>query len=714
MSLETNRFEFGDFLLDVKENVLLRNGKPLSITPKAFQLLHLLVENHGHLIERDVLLNTVWADSFVEEGNLTFTIRLLRKALDDSKKNPRFIETVPKRGYRFVAEVRQNIQEVEVKQIIQENAYSEPLEKNFSAPPIFNKFLLPTVAVLIILIFAGFWFVRSKNIMADAPVLNTPFSSEKLSTNGKVLRVVISPDGKNMVYTNGGSHEKQSVWLRQLESSNNVEIIPPSDDTYYGLALSPDGNFLYFSRSPKTNLQQDIYRVSIFGGIPNKIIDNTEGWMSISPDGAKISFVRCPRQTEENCSLWIANAADGKNERKLASRPHPLRIGDNRISPDGRSIAFAVGQSENQANEFGLVKIDIETGAERELTTRKFFNIRYLTWLPDGGSLLLTASQIPNKIYRIWQVSANTGEVQLLTKDSESYSALSLDTAARHLISTEVRQDFKLSLWQTKNSFAAPQVLADATNITFAPNGKIIFTSWITGNDEIWSINTDGSGRHQLTNDAADDRAPIVSADNNFIFFASNRTGEAHVWRMNADGSNQTQITRQEGGYPLFVTPDGKWLYYHHAINRTLWRVSTAGGDAQVVFNKTGFRFAVSPDGSQAALPEKQGAENILEIISLADGQTVKTFKLADQSARLIEVKWSPDGKNLAYILADNKFEHNFLWFQPLNAKTPRQIAALGDEVLAASSFALAPDGKSFAVAQGRWLHDAVLLRGLK
>ncbi len=702
--METHRFEFGNFLLDAKEKVLLRNGKPLPITPKAFQLLHLLVENHGHLIERDELLNTVWADSFVEEGNLTFTIRLLRKALNDSRQSPRFIETVPKRGYRFVAEVRQTTQE---------NAFSEPLEKNFTAPPVVKKFLLPIVAVLIILIFAAFWFVRSKNITADAPVLTAQFSSEKLSTNGKVLRVIISSDGKNVVYTNGGSNEKQSVWLRQLESSNNVEIIPPSDDTYYGFALSPDGNFLYFNRSPKNVLQQDIYRVSIFGGIPNKIIDDTEGWMSISPDGAKISFVRCSSQTEGNCSLWIADAPDGKNERKLASRPHPFRIGDNRISPDGRSIAFAVGQSENQANEFGLVKIDIETGAERELTTRKFFNIRYLTWLPDGGGLLLTASQIPNKIYRIWQVSADTGDVQLLTKDSESYSALSLDTAAQNLVATQVKQDFHLSLWQTENA-ATPQVLADATNITFAPNGKIIFTSWITGNDEIWSINADGSGRQQLTNDAADDSNPVVSADNNFIFFTSNRTGKAQVWRMNADGGNQTQITQREGGFPIFVTPDGKWLYYHHGTNRSLWRVFTAGGDEQIVFNKTKFRFAVSPDGSQVAFPEKQGAENILEIISLADGQTVKTFKLADQNARLIEVKWSPDGESLAYILADNKFGHNFLWFQPLNADTPRQIAVLGDEVLAASGFALAPDGKRFAVAQGRWLHDAVLLKGLK
>ncbi len=106
MLLETHNFEFGEFLLDAKEKVLLRDGKPLSITPKAFQLLFVLLENHGHLVEKDELMKSVWADSFVEEGNITFTIGLLRKLLGDDTKNSRFIETVPKRGYRFIADVR--------------------------------------------------------------------------------------------------------------------------------------------------------------------------------------------------------------------------------------------------------------------------------------------------------------------------------------------------------------------------------------------------------------------------------------------------------------------------------------------------------------------------------------------------------------------------------------------------------------------------------
>jgi DNA-binding winged helix-turn-helix (wHTH) protein/TolB-like protein len=106
MLLGTNRFEFDDFVLDAKEKVLLREGKALPITPKAFLLLLTLVENHGHLVEKEKLIATVWKDSFVEEGNLAVTVRFLRKMLGDNTQRPCFIETVPKRGYRFIADVK--------------------------------------------------------------------------------------------------------------------------------------------------------------------------------------------------------------------------------------------------------------------------------------------------------------------------------------------------------------------------------------------------------------------------------------------------------------------------------------------------------------------------------------------------------------------------------------------------------------------------------
>ena len=706
-------YKFGAFNFNVEENVLRRDNKPVSLTPKMLELLRVLISHHGQIVNKNDLMRAVWTDSFVEEGNLTFTIRQLRKALEDDAHHPVYIETVARRGYRFIAEVEEVFAEQQSKNGSSQTSFQN---NGFAAnhTPKSKKFLIPIFAACALLvgtIIVGSWYARSKSLQTDTPVLAAPFSSEKLSTNGKVFIAVISPDGKNAVYTNS-SGGKQSVWLRQLESSNNVEIIPPSDDAYFGLEFSPDANFLYLSRRPRyAEGQTDIYRVSIFGGVPSKIISEAQGWISVSPDGAKISFVRCYYREEENCSLWIADALDGKNERKIASRPRPIRIGDNKISPDGKTVAFAVGQSENQANEFGLSEVEIESGTERELTAQKFFNIKSLAWLPDKNGLLLTASKIPIKNSLIWRVSAATGEVEPLTKDSESYSALSLDKEASRLVSTQVKQDFRLHLFQMENP-AAGRVLADATTVAFAPNGKIIFSSIMSGNDEIWSINADGSGQRQLTNNSADESAPVISPADSSIFFASNRTGAVHVWRMNADGSNQTQITQKTGGFPLFTTPDGKWLYYQSGLNRTLWRVAIKDREEQLILNKEKYRFAFSPDGSQVAFSEKQGEERILTIVSLAAGQITKTFHPGDRKARVLDIAWLPDGKSMIYILANNELENNTLWRQPLDGGTPQQITDLGNEEI--YQLALTPDGKTFAVVQGGWRHDAVLLKGLK
>ena len=96
-------YEFGDFRLNKPERLLTRAGKPLALTPKAFDLLVLLVERHGSLLTKDELMNAVWADSFVEEANLNVNISTLRKVLGENS----FIETVPKKGYRFAADVRE-------------------------------------------------------------------------------------------------------------------------------------------------------------------------------------------------------------------------------------------------------------------------------------------------------------------------------------------------------------------------------------------------------------------------------------------------------------------------------------------------------------------------------------------------------------------------------------------------------------------------------
>src|SRR5687767_2287451 len=99
-------FEFGPFRLLPSERLLLRDSEPVTLTPKVFDLLVVLVENRGTLLVRDALLKSLWPDSFIEENNLTVNVSTLRKVLGEGAGKTQYIETVPKKGYRFIAEVR--------------------------------------------------------------------------------------------------------------------------------------------------------------------------------------------------------------------------------------------------------------------------------------------------------------------------------------------------------------------------------------------------------------------------------------------------------------------------------------------------------------------------------------------------------------------------------------------------------------------------------
>lgn len=711
MSLKTHNFEFGEFCLETNERILLRQGKPVSLTPKALQLLFILVENHGRIVEKDDLIQAIWSDSFVEESNLTFTVSLLRKALNDNKQNSRFIETVSKRGYRFVGEVR----EIPIKYELAEESSIKTVseEKNNRK----NLFAVLAIGVLLFLTIAlGFWIIKTKTFASNAPVLNEPFALEKLSTDGKVFNAVISPDGKNIVYSVGAGYENKSIWLRQLETGNNVEIVAPGDFTYHGFAFSPDGMFVYFHRRPsKSKESSSIYRVSILGGVPTKIVDISDGKVDFSPDGNRIVFFRCSFTQEENCSVWVADAADGKNEQKILALQSPNRISDAIFSTDGNSIIFASGQSLNAANEFGLTEINLQTGIEREYISEKFFDIIKIARLRDADGLLITASKSPNKNFPIWFVSVSKNEATVLTKDSESYFSISLDNESKMIVSTQVKPNFQLEFSQTDTSSTSPQVLVNATTAAFAPNGKLVYSSTMSGNDEIWSIQPDGTERKQLTNNPADETSPVVSPDNNSIFFASNQTGQVHVWRMNFDGTNQTQITQKEGGFPLFVSPDGKWVYYHHGLKRTLWKVSIQDNqltETQVLKQQKPY-FAISSDEKLVAYTEDRGAENIIQILNLdSPEKPIKSIGTAVLEWQVTDLKWMPDNKSLVYLLKNPENQAKTLWQQSLNEEKPRKIIDLDSQSI--PHLSISPDGKNFGIIRGKWQHDAVLLKGLK
>ncbi|MGB7068024.1 MAG: winged helix-turn-helix domain-containing protein [Pyrinomonadaceae bacterium] len=704
MSVENGHFfEFGAFRLDTREKMLLCGDQPVPVTPKVFETLQVFVENPGRLMEKDELMEKIWPDRFVEEGNIAFTIKTLRRVLKDDAHHPHFIETVPRRGYRFIAEVKT------ANRSIPENGPVAPAR--LAIPPSSKRSLQAAAALAILLVgaVAAFFFAGpgQSNSPSSAPILAAPLKYEKFEAGG-VRRAVISPNGKYVAYATetGG---KESLWLRRIETSENIQIVPPTNEEYQGLTISHDGNSLYFVRKTLDDLQLSaIYRVSTFGGIPVKIADKSEGQISVSPDDKQVLFTRCSYKDEDFCSLMLVDA-DGGNERALVTRPRPTRITDCDFSPDGKSIAFASGQSWTGGSDFRLMLLDIPSGEEKQISAKTFFIIHHLQWLPDSGGLLMTARDGLNFTTKIWHVEGGSGTATALTDDATDYHSISLDAAAGKIIATRASNTYNLYIANVNDLSNARGLGAAQVGLAFSSGAKIVYE----GNDgDIWSINSDGGERRQLTNNSFVNHTPRVSPDGRYIFFTSTRTGSNQIWRMNPDGGGQTQITRRDGGYPKRVTADGKWLYYESGLQQTLWRISTEGGDEEKVSELQTPYSAVSPDGdlvSYATFAVGGERRASITVMSIEQESVVKTLTRHEDSSSVISA-WDHGGKGLYYVASGAS--GNTLWYQPLDGVAPRLVGNLGADEIA--GFALSPDGSNIAFIRGRWVLDAVLIEGLK
>lgn len=692
-----NLYAFKDFTLDIREGVLLQNGKPVAITPKAFQLLSILIEHRGAVVDKEKLISEMWADSIVEEGNLAFTAQRLRKVLGDDAKTPIYIETVPKRGYRFIAEVSISPRAEEVRR----GSYARHDDRRRALGRI-------GVGVVVVSLITLGWFLFGRNGIqtSSAPILLEPFKAERLSSTGNAVQAAVSPNGKLVAYTDQTGNGKWSVWLRQLSSAENIQILPPAELMYGGLAFSHDNNTLFMTREFEGRL--NIYRINALGGVPTKLIEDTQGWISVSPDDTKISFVRCAKTADDFCSLFVADI-DGRNERRLVTRAEPIRIGDNAFSPDGRVVAFAAGQSRTGSDDFQLLQVDLATGTESPLTSEKFFNIKSIEWLPDGSELLFTARLQSQQNFSIWKLSMATGAVAQLTRDDTDFSELSLDAKAGNLVVTKVENNFTVYMEaigeQTKR-----EALAPGKACSFAPDGRIVYQS----NDrDIWIIDANGNNKRQLTSDPAWDVAPLVTGDGRYIVFSSNRTGINHVWRMSIDGVDQKQLTHTEGGHTMSIAPDGRTAYYRSDITRRLRKVDVESGVESELPEIAGFAHAFSTDGRLVASfvndPIFPG-ELKFRVHDLTGKYPVRNMTAGENDTEGISLEWSSDGESVRYLI---KRAGNYeLW--SFNVRTEKQtlIAKLGSEPVVKAM--LAPDGKSIATVRGSWMHDAFLVTGLK
>ncbi|MGB9434913.1 MAG: hypothetical protein WBQ89_21900 [Candidatus Acidiferrum sp.] len=202
----------------------------------------------------------------------------------------------------------------------------------------------------------------------------------------------------------GNGQQQQSLWTRQVATNSNVQIIPPAADAiYWGLSLSPDGNYVFYLRAERRDsLFKVLYQVPILGGEPRKIIDDVDAPVAFSPDGTQFAYLRVLPDKGE-CEL-LTNKVDGSAEKVLAISKGPSRYREiSRVawSPDGNSIILARGGFPGSS----LVEVSVAGGSEKRLTARTWQDVTDPSWLANGSGLVFVAREQGSSSDQIWFVS---------------------------------------------------------------------------------------------------------------------------------------------------------------------------------------------------------------------------------------------------------------------------------------------------------------------
>ncbi|HYE73200.1 MAG TPA: LpqB family beta-propeller domain-containing protein, partial [Blastocatellia bacterium] len=380
----------------------MRNGEPLPLPPKVFDTLLVLVENSGAVLAKDELLRTIWPDSFVEESNLAQNISQLRKALGENSSEQRFIETIPKRGYRFVAPVKKveravpeyasvrqsgasifedddelSVEEAEIEEakpklnpsyIPQNLAETAPLKPVGHQAGRKLNYILIAVVGFVLISFIGYGIFRLRQSSSSVSFQNMRIN--KLTSSGKARWPAISADGKYIAYVQN-ENGKRSLWVRQVAATSSVQILPPADVTYNGVTFSPDGNFVYYVVEEKGKgpglRYSSLYRIPQLGGTPSKLIEDVDSAVTFSPDGRQIAFVR-HYPTKKESVIIVANE-DGTGDRTLVVRQMPKvfsPVGPS-WSPDGKLIVCAVGNKGEHGSLMGVSLVRVADGTEEPL-----------------------------------------------------------------------------------------------------------------------------------------------------------------------------------------------------------------------------------------------------------------------------------------------------------------------------------------------------------
>ena len=714
-----NTFRFGLFEADLGTGELRKRGRKVALQDQPFQVLALLLQHPGEIVSREDLQRVLWpADTFVEfEHGVNTAIKKLRQALGDSADNPRFIETLPRKGYRFIAPV--NYQPIPTPASIPV-ADATPASTLISVLAASGRrwWWLAGAGLILATAACAMWLFRKPG-NATATV---PASIPLTAYPGFQASPSFSPEGDRVAFSwNGPKQDNQDIYVKQIGADVPIRLTKdPAEDV--SPAWSPDGRWIAFLRWLSAGRSR-VFLIPAVGGAERRLMEVSEGqaegwggggaswhpssqWLVI-PD--KIS-------AQEPFALFLVSVETGE-KRKLTSPARGL-LGDfyPTVSPDGKAVAFTRAISMDSSDLYLLeLSVDLRAvGEPKRITFWQRCTGEPARW-PDGNSLLFTSGATSfNRT--LWQMALRgaarrQGEPERLPFGGEGYGlapAVSRQGRVAYMQHALVAHIWRMELggghrvvnmpMNSSRLDHVPQYSPDGKRIAFAsnrsgsqeiwlcdadgsnavkltgfggpyvadptwsPDGRrIAFDARPRGTSEIYIVSADGGKPERLRGTQSGEGGPQWSRDGKWIYFGSERSGNPQMWKVPDGGGDPVQITKQGGGSGGHESPDGKFLYYLldgvDGGNTEVRRVPVEGGEEiRIIESVCTQGFAVAERGIYFF----SGCENpSVQLFNFATRKVETAAKVDGNMAYGFSV--SPDGRWLLYAAYDNAREQSDL-----------------------------------------------------